>query len=124
MASGATLGGTGRISGTSTVDFGASLSPGTTGIGTLTLGSLNLSSGSSLPWNFGPSSNDLVVVTNSDGLTINGGSLNIFGETSADPFSTNGTYNMFQYSGSVQGSGINALTVANPAAGKSYTFGQ
>ena len=124
VMSAAALGGTGRISGTATVDFGASLSPGTTGIGTLTVGSLNLASGTSLPWNFGPSSNDLVAVTTSDGLTINGGSLSIFGETSADPFSTNGTYNLFQYSGGVQGVGIAGLTVANPAAGKSYSFGQ
>ncbi len=124
VASGAALGGTGSISGTATIDFGATLSPGTTGIGTLTVGSLNLATGTSLPWNFGPSSNDLVVVSNSNGLTINGGSLSIFGETSADPFSTNGTYNLFQYSGAVQGSGISGLTVANPAAGKSYSFGE
>jgi fibronectin-binding autotransporter adhesin len=124
VMSSATLGGTGRIAGAATIDLGGSLSPGTTGIGTLTVGSLGLSSGSTLPWNFGPATNDLVVVSNTDGLTINGGSLTIFGATSADPFSTNGTYNLFQYSGAVQGSGIASLSVANPAAGKSYSFGQ
>ena len=124
VTSAGTLGGTGRISGLATIDGGASLAPGTTGIGTLTVGSLSLSNGANLPWNFGPSSNDLVIVSNPDGLSINGGSLRIFGETAADPFSTNGTYNLFQYSGAVQGLGIAGLTVANPAAGKSYSFGQ
>ena len=124
VMSGAALGGTGQISGAATIDFGATLSPGTTGIGTLTVGSLTISNGSSLPWNFAPANNDLVVVTNSNGLTINGGSLNIFGETSPDPFSANGTYNLFQFSGAVQGAGVAGLTVANPAAGKSYSFGQ
>jgi autotransporter-associated beta strand protein len=118
------LGGTGTIGGAVTIDTTGVLTPGSAGIGTLTAGSLTLSDGSSLLWNFGPSSNDLVVVSGSDGLTINAGALTISGATASDPFSTNGTYNLFQYSGSVQGTGIGALTVSNPAAGKAYTFGQ
>ena len=118
------LGGTGTIAGAATIDSSGILTPGSGGVGTLTAGSLTLSGGSSLLWNFGPSSNDLVVVSGNDGLTINGGALTISGVAAGDPFSTNGTYNLFQYSGAVQGTGITALTVSNPAAGKAYTFGQ
>jgi len=118
------LGGTGTIGGAVTIDTTGALTPGSGGIGTLTAGSLTLSGGSSLLWNFGPSSNDIVVVSGSDGLTINGGALTISGATLGDPFSTNGTYNLFQYAGSVQGTGVGALTVSNPAAGKAYTFGE
>lgn len=124
IASGGTLSGTGSVSGLVTAASGAILVPGN-GVGTLTLGSLTLSGGSSLVWEFNATpANDLVVVSSSNGLTINGGAVTLYSENTTSPFSTAGTYNLFQYAGTISGSGVSALTVANQQAGKNYTFGQ
>jgi autotransporter-associated beta strand protein len=124
VASGGTLSGTGSVSGLVTAASGAVLAPGN-GVGTLTLGSLTLSGGSSLVWEFNATpANDLVVVSTSNGLTINGGAVTLYSENTTSPFSTAGTYNLFQYTGSISGSGVAALTVANQQAGKNYTFGE
>ena len=69
VLSGATLGGTGIIGGDVTVADGATLAPGSNGVGTLTVnGSLGLSAGSTLNYEFGQANtpggalNDLVNV--------------------------------------------------------------
>ena len=125
VAANTLLSGTGTLSGAVTLDNSATLAPGNAAVGSFTLGSLTTSGGSSLIWEFNTSpANDLVVVTSPDGLTINGGTFSFFSEGTATPFGTLGTYNLIQYSGAVQGSGIGSLAVANPAAGKSYTFGE
>ena len=75
VSNGATLGGIGSIAGDVTLDSGATLSPGTSP-GTLTVGSLNLSSGSildyelSVPSVVGGGVNDLVAVNGN--LTLDG----------------------------------------------------
>jgi fibronectin-binding autotransporter adhesin len=75
VAPGARLGGIGTISGTVTIDAGATLAPGLSP-GTLTVGSLNLLEGSILdyelatPGVIGGGVNDLIVVAND--LTLNG----------------------------------------------------
>ena len=125
VAANTLLSGTGTLSGAVTLDNAATLAPGNGGVGSLTLGSLTTSGGSSLIWEFNTSpANDRVVVTSPNGLTINGGTFSFFSEGTATPFGTLGTYNLIQYSGAVQGSGVGSLGVANPAAGKSYTFGE
>jgi autotransporter-associated beta strand protein len=125
VAANTLLSGTGTLSGAVTLDNAATLAPGNAAVGSLTLGSLTTSGGSSLIWEFNTSpANDLVVVSSPNGLTINGGTFSFFSEGTATPFGTLGTYNLIQYSGAVQGSGVGSLAVANPAAGKSYTFGE
>lgn len=120
--SGGTLSGTGSISGLVTVTSAGALAPGNS-VGTLTLGSLTLSAGSSLIWEFNATpASDLVVVSGANGLTINGGAVTLYTENTTTPFSTNGTYNLFQYSGSISGTGVSALSVANQQAGKTYSF--
>ena len=121
---GATLSGTGALAGATTIDSGAALVPGSGGIGSITLGSLTTSGGSSLVWEFGTSTNDLAVVSTADGLTINGGAFTLYSEGTTNPFGTTGTYNLVQYAGSILGSGVGSLSVSNPAAGKAYTFGE
>lgn len=121
--SGATLSGTGAVSGLVTVASGGILAPGNS-VGILTLGSLTLSGGSSLIWEFSSTpANDLVVVSDSNGLSINGGAISLYNENTSAAFATDGTYNLFQYAGSIGGAGIGSLTVANQQAGKAYTFG-
>jgi len=125
LASATTLSGSGTLAGAVTLADGATLSPGNAAVGSLTLGSLTTSGGSSLIWEFNSSpANDRVVVTSANGLTINGGTFSLYSEGTATPFGTIGTYNLIQYSGAVQGTGVGSLAVGNPAAGKSYTFGE
>ena len=124
VAATTTLSGTGTLAAAVTLASSGTLAPGNAAVGSLTLGSLTTSGGSSLIWEFNANpANDLVVVTSPNGLTINGGAVSLFNEGAATPFATDGTYNLFQYAGSIGGTGVAALTVANQQAGKAYTFG-
>lgn len=116
---GGTLGGGGFISGVVTVASAASVAPGNTGTGTLTVGGLILDSGSQLNYDITDTSN-LDVITVNGSLVITGGQLNINGGTSA--FTTNGTYKLiggFTGSPSVSGLTVNAL---NKDITKDYNF--
>lgn len=68
------LGGTGVVSGTVNVYEGAGLSPGSNGVGTLTIGSLAVNGSSIYDWDYGLPVSDLVLVTNQ--LTFASGSTN------------------------------------------------
>jgi fibronectin-binding autotransporter adhesin len=106
--SGATLAGTGTIGQSVTILGGGILAPGTTSpaaIGTLTVGSLTLHSGSILNYQLGIPNmvgsgvNDLVQVNGN--LTL-GGTLNI---TNAGGFGE-GLYRLFNYTGSLTNNGL------------------
>jgi hypothetical protein len=97
-----TLGGTGSISGAVTVASGAHIAPGAS-IESLDVGALTLSAGSILDFELGaPGTSDLLNVTLTDGLTIDGGTLNLFdgGGLAA------GNYTLIDYAGSLMGSGV------------------
>ncbi len=121
-ASGGTLGGTGTIAGTTTVSSGGILAPGAS-VGTLTTGGLSLDAGSLLNFEFGAGVNDRVISTVANGLTINGGAVSLLQENSATAFASAGVFNLLQFAGSVQGTGVGALSVANPETGFAYAFG-
>jgi fibronectin-binding autotransporter adhesin len=121
-ASGGTLGGTGTINGGITVNSGGTLAPGAS-VGTLTGPSLTLDSGSLLTFEFGAGVNDRVVTTAANGLTINGGAVTLLQENSATAFANPGTFNLLQFAGAVQGTGVSSLSVANPETGFNYAFG-
>ncbi len=116
---GASIGGSGTIAGTLNVTSGADLTPGAS-VGTLTTGGLSLQAGSTATFEF-DSGNDQVAVSTSGGLTINGGAITLL-NASALPFTTPGTYTLITYSGTLNGAGASALSVANPQAGFGYTF--
>jgi fibronectin-binding autotransporter adhesin len=128
-----TLAGSGSIAGAVNVKSGGHLAPGTTtSVGTITFNgtgaALTLAAGAQLDTEFRTNSdstvvNDLVNVTTSNGLAINGGTFNLFNEGSTAAFSTNGTYNLIQYAGTITGTGTSALAVGNQQPGKSYLFG-
>jgi hypothetical protein len=119
---GATLSGAATIAGAVTINTGGILSPGNP-VGALTVGALTLSPGSILSFEFNASpSNDRVTVSNLDGLTINGGSFNFYSEGTTNPWATLGTYNLYSFSGTIQGTGLSAFSVLNPAPGFDYTF--
>ena len=120
--SGATLGGSGSISGDVVVSSGANVAPGAS-VGNLTVGTLDLNSGSTATFEFNPSpANDSITVSSPGGLTIDGGAITLVEEGSAVAFTTPGTYDLISYSGSIGGAGTSSLTVANPQAGFSYVF--
>lgn len=115
--SGGTLDGIGSVGGTVIVNSGGKFAPGNS-VGSMTVDKLTTNSGGNIDVEFSLSSNDFVTVTANNGLTINGGSLNLFQENTSVPFSAPGTYNLFQLTGAVQGSGT--LSVSNPQFGRSY----
>lgn len=121
------LGGSGTASGPVTVASGGHVAPGAAAgtVGNLTVGSLTLNSGSQLDYDITNASTlDQITVSGANGLTINGGQLNINGGTSA--FTANGVYNLIGYTGAIGGTGTSALTVnaANQSiATNTYSFG-
>jgi autotransporter-associated beta strand protein len=123
VSSGATLTGNGSIGGSVSMSSGGILAPGNGGVGKLTVASLTLNSGSINNFEFNVSpTNDQAIVTSSGGLTISGGSVNLYQEGGITPFASVGTYNLIKYTGSLTGS-ASSLSVANPQAGFAYAFG-
>ena len=118
-----TLAGTGTIGGPVIVNAGGTIAPGLS-VGTLTVPALTLGVDSLLNFEFNNTpANDRIIVTGANGLTINGGKFSFFAEGTATPWSTVGNYNLVGFGGTIQGAGLGALSVVNPAAGYSYTFG-
>jgi fibronectin-binding autotransporter adhesin len=111
---GAVLGGTGIISGAVTVGAGGHLAPGAS-IESLDVGSVTLAAGSVLDCELGTVAgvdvSDLLNVTAANGLTINGGTLNL---TNAAGM-TDGLYTLIDYAGTLNGSVGNISLGAVPA---------
>lgn len=135
LASGATLGGSGSISGATTTASGSHLRPGaitptSTAVGTLTTGSLALAGGTTLHAEFTDSTvYDKIVVSNTNGLTAaaslaNPVMVDLRVANSTAKWTTPGTYDLIQFSGSFTGN-ANDLFEVDPAsqqAGLTYTF--
>jgi autotransporter-associated beta strand protein len=128
VSGGATLGGSGIISGTVASTTGGIISPGTSP-GTLTVGGLTLNSTSVLNYELnggnttvGSSINDLINVTTAGGLTLNG-TLNV-SETVAGSFasSAGGTWRLINYSGALAGSGLTLGTIPTLPSGASLSI--
>jgi autotransporter-associated beta strand protein len=117
---GAVLGGTGTIAGAVTVTSGAHIAPGAS-IESLDVGSLSLAAGSILDFELdtvlGIDTSDLVNVTATNGLTINGGTLNLANVGGM----TFGTYTLIDYSGTLNGSFSN-LALGTAPAGFNYSL--
>jgi len=132
LGSGQTLQGGGVVAGgLVTLGSGATLAAynAATAIATLTLNSLTLNAGCTNNFAFSPVTNDLVNVTTSGGLTLNGGGFNLYKTNSTLPLTTLGTYNLFQYAGSVSGLDSTWTTasasnphILNPQPGLIYSF--
>jgi autotransporter-associated beta strand protein len=121
---GGALGGTGTVTGAVTVNTGGGVSPGVVQ-GTLTVGSISFATDSLLNFEItDPTTGDRLTVANAGGLTINGGDVNLYVPGSTTAFSASGVYNLIGYSGTIGGTGVSALSVANTVAGKTYAFGE
>ena len=115
------LAGTGSVVGTVIIPSGGTVSPGDS-IGTVSASGLTLDSGSFLTFEIENEGNlDQVIVTGTDGLTIDGGGITLL-DTGAGTFSDAGTYDLIGYSGTIGGD-ISNLYVANKVFGRKYTIG-
>jgi fibronectin-binding autotransporter adhesin len=124
VAAARTLAGEGTVTGgaVNVLSLG-SIAPGNNGVGTLTVNALTMNSGSLLKMEIPTSgANDLIAVSATDGLILNGGVISLFEPGTTTGLTQNGTYNLIQYSGTLGGSGLNSLTIRNPQPGKAYAF--
>lgn len=118
-----TLTGNGSVVGGVTIGTGGNLTPGTSStVGTLTLDTVTLAASSVMNFTLASAgSADFVNVTGSNGLTINGGGFALSG---AAVGATGTTFNLFQYVGAIQGTGVGAFSVVSGGiGGLTYTFG-
>ncbi len=118
--SGATLGGTGKITGVVTINSGGHLAPGTS-IESLDVGSVTFAVGSILDFELGTimgvDTSDLLNVTNTNGLTVSGGTLNIADVAGM----TGGMYTLIDYAGTLNGS-VNNLSFGVVPSGFTYSL--
>ena len=131
VASGGTLAGTGSISGPVEIQSGGNLAPGAS-VGQINLSTLKLDSGAGLTYEFNNTpANDLTVVSQSGGLTVNGGAFTLLNENSVLPFASPGTYHVVQFTGAIGGTGLDSgwttssatnPHIANPQNGFAYSF--
>ena len=120
LASGQTLAGNGSVAGGVVAASGSHVAPG---IGTLTMGSLNMANGSIYDYQFNNTpATGLINVNTTGGLTINRGGFNLYNLGTTTPFATPGTYKLLQYSGALGGAGISALSVLDRVSGMAYKF--
>jgi autotransporter-associated beta strand protein len=133
VANGGALIGNGIISGAVEVQSGGALNPGNNGAGALTVGGLQLDSGSHYIAQFGGGTNSQTVVSNPGGFVINDGSDNaafdLYGLGGTSPWTTPGTYKLVQFSGTAPSLDSSWTTVsgsnphvANPAPTSVYSF--
>lgn len=125
-----TLGGNGISASAVTANAGSILSPGrssiNSGIGTLSVASLTLGTDSSILYEGNNITDaDLLAVTASNGLTINGGTVFLYNPGTTDPLTATGTFKLINFSGAIGGTGLGALTIAESTkiAGRNYTLG-
>ncbi|WP_265593941.1 autotransporter-associated beta strand repeat-containing protein [Haloferula sp. BvORR071] len=130
-----TLAGEGTIAGAVTTASGVSLKPGaltptSSGVGNLTVGSLALAGGTTLYTEFTNSATyDKITVSNPNGLTVSASLANpvmvdLRVANSTAKWTTPGTYTILQFAGSFVGNAndLFEVTPASQQAGQTYTF--
>lgn len=116
------LSATGSYTGPFVMGNNTRLSPGAGVIASLSMPTLTLGTGMTFDFDFaGTVINDTITVTNPGGLTVNGGAFNLYNEGGTTPFSENGTFTLFDYEGTLNGT-ISGATLLNPVAGKFYAI--
>ena len=86
------------------------------------MSSLSLGSGSVLDYQFNGYGNGTINVTSPNGLTINGGGINMNIPGTWASFATPGTYKLINYSGTIGGAGTSALSILNKQANTAYNI--
>jgi hypothetical protein len=118
VASGATLGGSGSINGP--VTSSGTIAPGAS-VGTLTLAnSLTINDGSSLSFELGPGTNHDLITVGTD-LTLPSGTAATLNLVNAGGM-TAGTYPIIDYTGTLTGNPLTALTLGTQPSGFSFAL--
>jgi fibronectin-binding autotransporter adhesin len=119
VSPGATLSGFGTVAGAVSIASAAHLSPGDSAVtgANLTLGALALHPGSLLDYSFGGRANSLTTITSPNGLSLEGGTLNISLLGTFGP----GQYPLLDYAGSFSGS-VSNLVIGTAPASYAYSF--
>jgi autotransporter-associated beta strand protein len=126
---GGTLGGAGKITGATNsvvnANSGSTLAPGNDGIGTLSIGKLNLASGSKILFEANsPLDADVLNVSTASGLTLNGGTVSLYNPGTTNPLTALGTFDLIKYTGTLNGALSNlTLDPATQISGRIYTLG-
>ena len=110
----------GAFGGNVNVNNGGRLLPAGGTVGTISAAGLTIGTGATLDLDFsaGGATHDQLI--SSGGITFGSAfTLNLFEVGTANPFSTNGTYSLFDYATTVTGS-PSGFTLGNPVVGKSY----
>lgn len=128
-----TLGGTGKITGSThsvvNANAGSTIAPGNDGVGTLSIGKLNLAADSTIIWEANNTSDsDKIAITNASGLVINGGTIKLYQPGTTTPFSAPGVYTLFSLTApaTIGGAGVSALAIdeSTKVSGRSYSITQ
>ena len=90
-------------------------------VGTLSVPTLALGASGFVDFEFG-TGNDVITIANPGGLTLGTTGLNFYQEFGTTPFTANGTYTLFDYSGTFTGLLPGAFTIANSQVGKNYVI--
>lgn len=111
----------GHLTGKISDDTGSLASP------TLTVPSLTLNTGSAVDFEFSPSAtlnadHDIINISNAGGLTLGNTALYLYETFGTNPFATNGTYTLFDYTGTFNGTLNTSFSIANSQVGKVYAM--
>gem|GEM_PF-823897 len=121
VLSNATLTGS-AILGNVTISGGGTIAAGNNGVGTITAAALSLAANSKLAFEFSPGAFDQIIVTNLDGLTVNGGVFNLYKANTTTTFDLMGSYKLIEYAGTLDGAATNLVSVANETSNRQYGF--
>ena len=89
-------------------------------VGTLTVPTLTLGTGTTLDFHFGVG-NDLITISNANGLALGSTAINLFQDGNTLSYAAAGTYTLLDYNTAFSGS-VGSFSIANPVAGKGYAF--
>ena len=119
--SNATLTGNASL-GNVTISGGGTIAAGNNGVGSITAAALTLAANSKLAFEFSAGTFDQILVTNANGLTINGGVLDLYKANTTTTFDLMGSYPLIEYAGTLDGAVTNQLSVANKTGNRLYGF--
>lgn len=124
---GGTLNASGTFTGPFAVNSTGHLTAAQGATATLTVPALTLGAGGNVDFEFGAGAtlngaHDIINIANAGGLSLTNTGLYLYQTGGTTPFTTNGTYTLFDYTGTFTGVLGSAFTIANSQVGKLYNI--
>ena len=125
VRNGGTLNASGTFNSAFTVNSGGHLNALAAAEGTLSVPSLALGASSNVDFEFGAGAtlngvHDIITIGNASGLTLGSTGLYLYETGTTNPFTTNGTYTLFDYTTAFTGTLNTSFSIANSQTGKVY----